>query len=196
MVKLEPYYNIESEIYRKYVKPGIVGDNEIYIVTKLKELENKTSYNKNLIKIFNIGYDDKGKFYETELLDTYYRIRKENNIDKEKILYKQIYKLNETRRFLQMNGISYIDWKMDNFGLSLIDKEIKLFDFDCSGIFQNTIKDIPAKWIIEPINSYNYKFGNIIFGKYSFNNNPQNIDTFLFRVLLFNLDNKQIDLPV
>jgi len=184
------------DIYRKYIRNSEAGENEWTIINKLFELGKNIDYNKNLIKILHFSEDEIGKYYDTNIVDTYFNIKKKSEKEKLVSLYVQLTKLNKTRRYLQNNGIAYIDWKLDNIGLNS-DGEIVLYDFDSSGIFRlpNLIKNIKAQWINIPANSYNYKYAAIIFDKYSFNNYPQNLDTFLFRNMLFNANNKHTDLP-
>jgi len=184
------------DIYRKYIRNSEAGENEWTIINKLFELGKNLDYNKNLIKILHFSEDEIGKYYDTNIVDTYFNIKKKSEKEKLVSLYVQLTKLNKTRRYLQNNGIAYIDWKLDNIGLNS-DGEIVLYDFDSSGIFRlpNLIKNIKAQWINIPANSYNYKYAAIIFDKYSFNNYPQNLDTFLFRNMLFNANNKHTDLP-
>jgi hypothetical protein len=194
--KYEPEYDSDKDthhIYRKYVRHGESGENELKIVKILETLynANPSNYNKNLIIIRNIGEDSEGEFYETDVIDTYVTLDYDNKLK----LIEQLNKLNETRRFLQKNNIAYIDWKLDNTGLDSKGK-IKLFDFDCCGTFTNQIKEIKSKWEIEPpIDSHYYKYANTIFDKYSCNNTPLNLDTFLFRNMLFNIG-EQTDLPL
>lgn len=59
--------------------------------------------------------------------------------------------MRKVKTFLQELGIVYIDWKLGNIGK---DKHgnYKLFDFDVSGIFNNT------EWLLEPVHYYNYKY--------------------------------------
>jgi serine/threonine protein kinase len=60
--------------------------------------------------------------------------------------------MKKVKDFLQKLGIMYIDWKIDNIGIS-DDGKYKLFDFDASGIVDlNT-----NKWILEPANFWSYK---------------------------------------
>ena len=184
------------DIYRKYIRNSEAGENEWIIVNKLFELGKDLEYDKNLIKIIQFGKDEIGRYYDTNVVDTYFNIK--INSKKEKLinLYAQLPKLNKTRRYLQNNEIAYIDWKLDNIGLNS-DGEIVLYDFDSSGIFRlpNLIKNIKGEWINTPANSYNYKYAATIFSKYSCENYPQNLDTFLFRNMLFNTNNKHTDLP-
>lgn len=51
----------------------------------------------------------------------------------------------EVKTFLQGLGIMYIDWKLDNIGISE-DGELKLFDFDVSGLIDTKTEE----WIIKP----------------------------------------------
>jgi serine/threonine protein kinase len=51
----------------------------------------------------------------------------------------------EVKEYLQSLGIIYIDWKDDNTGIS-DDGEIKLFDFNASGLINTETKE----WIIKP----------------------------------------------
>jgi serine/threonine protein kinase len=184
------------DIYRKYIRNSEAGQNEWTIVNKLFELGKNLDYNKNLIKILHFSEDEIGKYYDTNAIDTYFNIKKNSKKEKLISLYEQLPKLNKTRRYLQNNGIAYIDWKLDNIGLNS-DGEIILYDFDSSCLFipPNPVKNIKGQWINIPANSYNYKYAATIFDKYSFNNYPQNLDTFLFRNMLFNANNKHTDLP-
>jgi serine/threonine protein kinase len=185
-----------GDIYRKYIRNSEAGENEWTIVNKLFEFGKDLEYGKNLIKILHFSEDEIGKYYDTNVVDTYFNIKKNSKKEKLISLYEQLPKLNKTRRYLQNNGIAYIDWKLDNIGLNS-DGEIVLYDFDSSGIFRppNLIKNIKGEWINTPANSYNYKYATTIFSKYSCENYPQNLDTFLFRNMLFNANNKHTDLP-
>ena len=185
-------------IYRKYIRNGGPGENEWIIVNKLFELDKNIDYDENLIKILHISEDKIGRYYDTNVVETYYNIKKKSEPEKLVSLYEQLTKLNKTRRYLQNNGIAYIDWKLDNIGLNS-DGDIVLYDFDSSGTFRppNPVKNIKGQWIVSPpVNSYSYKYATTIFSKYGFDNYPQNLDTFLFRNMLFNANNKQTDLPL
>ena len=93
---------------------------------------------KNIIKIYGIGKD----YIDMELLNT-----DMDSIDKSVIKTKML----NVKAYLQSLGIMYIDWKLDNIGISE-DGEIKLFDFDISGTIDNKTK----KWIIEPKKAWSY----------------------------------------
>jgi serine/threonine protein kinase len=62
------------------------------------------------------------------------------------------YNLRRLKDFLHGLGIMYIDWKSDNFGMDNRGN-IKLFDFDCSGIIDTKTNE----WIFEPPKYFNYK---------------------------------------
>ena len=76
---------------------------------------------------------------------------------------------------LQSIGVMYIDWKMDNMGISK-DKArtYKIFDFDVSGIVK---KEDPDKWEMEPLHYYNY---NKVF---KVGLSPKEIDDATFKLL-------------
>ena len=93
---------------------------------------------KNIIKIYGIGKH----YIDMELLNT-----DMDSIDKSAIKTKML----NVKAYLQRLGIMYIDWKLDNIGISE-DGEIKLFDFDVSGTIDNKTK----KWIIEPKKAWAY----------------------------------------
>ena len=77
-------------------------------------------------------------------------------------------KMTEVKNYLQSLGIMYIDWKLDNIGISK-DGELKLFDFDASGLIE------PTKWEIKPpeYNSYKEAINNDM-------KTPLGIDNYIF----------------
>ena len=93
---------------------------------------------KNIIKIYGIGKD----YIDMELLDTDMSLEDNNKI-KNLML--------EVKTYLQSLGIMYIDWKLDNIGINE-DGQIKLFDFDVSGLIDIETKE----WIIEPPKYWSY----------------------------------------
>ena len=93
---------------------------------------------KNIIKIYGIGKD----YIDMELLDTDMSLEDNNKIKNLMI---------EVKTYLQSLGIMYIDWKLDNIGISE-DGQIKLFDFDVSGLIDIETKE----WIIEPPKYWSY----------------------------------------
>jgi len=87
---------------------------------------------KNIVKI----YDVTDKYIDLELLDT----------DLIKVSLSKLQNdMMEAKTFLQGLGIMYIDWKLDNIGISE-DGELKLFDFDVSGLIDTETNE----WIIKP----------------------------------------------
>ena len=80
--------------------------------------------------------------------------------------------MSDVKSHLQSLGIMYIDWKLDNIGISS-DGELKLFDFDVSGVINNE----SGEWIIEPPKYWSYK--NAIKNGME---NPVDIDNFLFNL--------------
>ena len=93
---------------------------------------------KNIIKIYDIGTD----YVDMELLNTDIDRADINNI-------KNV--MMEVKTYLQNLGIMYIDWKLDNIGIS-DDGEYKLFDFDCSGLIDKETN----KWKVEPPKYWSY----------------------------------------
>jgi len=81
-------------------------------------------------------------------------------------------KMREVKDYLQNNGIVYFDWKLDNIGIGS-DGELKLFDFDCSGIINGgkllNGKDLNGCW------SYQQALRQL--GNFT---DPINIDDYLF----------------
>ena len=104
---------------------------------KICELLMKNPH-KNIVKIYDVGKD----YVDMELLDDDIRIE-----DMSKI--KNI--MMEVKTYLQSLGIIYIDWKLDNIGISA-DGQYKLVDFDASGLI-----DIETnEWLIEPPKYWSY----------------------------------------
>ena len=92
---------------------------------------------KNIIKIYYIG----NNYIDMELVNV-------DITDTSKIKDVMI----EVKTYLQSLGIMYIDWKLDNIGIS-DDGQIKLFDFDGSGLINGKTKN----WLIKPPNWWSYK---------------------------------------
>jgi serine/threonine protein kinase len=93
---------------------------------------------KNIIEIYSVGKD----YVDMELLNT-----DMNRQDISKI--KNI--MMEVKTYLQSLGIMYIDWKLDNIGIS-DHGQLKLFDFNASGL----INIETNTWIIEPQEWWSY----------------------------------------
>ena len=92
----------------------------------------------NIITIYDIG----NNYIDMEFVHTDIHIE-----DRSKLHYVMM----EVKTYLQEIGIIYIDWKVDNIGISN-DGTYKLFDFDCSGVM-----DIETKqWIITPPTCWSY----------------------------------------
>lgn len=93
---------------------------------------------KNVIKIYDVGED----YIDMELL----------NVDMSKQDMSKIKNIMmEVKTYLQSLGIMYIDWKLDNIGISE-DGEIKLFDFNASGLIDTETNE----WKIEPLEWWSY----------------------------------------
>ena len=125
----------EQDFFRKMT----CNENEKQICNLLM----KNPHN-NIVKIYAIGKD----YIDMELLNTHI------NPSKLIVIKNEIAGL---KTYLQSLGIMYIDWKLDNLGIS-DDKQFKLFDFDASGLI-----DINTNiWLIEPPRfwSYNSAVGN------------------------------------
>jgi serine/threonine protein kinase len=166
-----------KDFFRKMTKN--IGEKKICKIL----MENP---HKNIIKIYDVCED----YIDMELLDTDMDIQDmskiKNIITKIKtylrglgIMYMDIQDMSkiknimmEVKTYLQSLGIMYIDWKLDNIGISE-DGEIKLFDFNASGL----INIETEKWIIKPPEwwSYNQSIEN---GKVS----PIDIDNYAFDI--------------
>lgn len=87
----------------------------------------------NIVKIYQVG----DNFIDMEILNVY--ISRSKMVEIKPIMQ-------ECKQYLQELGIIYIDWKLDNIGISFEDSQYKLFDFDGSGIINRTTSD----WIKKP----------------------------------------------
>jgi len=130
-------FNVDKEILYK--------DNDFFrkmtksaVEKKICELLMKYPHN-NIIKIYGIGND----YIDMELLNTDISREDMSNIKNVMI---------QVKTYLQNLGIMYIDWKLDNIGISE-NKQIKLFDFDGSGL----INIETNKWITEPQEWWSYR---------------------------------------
>jgi hypothetical protein len=90
---------------------------------------------KNIVTIYEIGPN----YIDMEIL----------NKAKESKMSKILPVMRSVKKYLQQLGVIYIDWKLDNIGIS--EKRFKLFDFDVSGLI-----DVNNKWIIEPPKYWSY----------------------------------------
>jgi hypothetical protein len=127
MLKTNELYE-GKEIFQKMTN----NENEKKICQILME-----NPHKNIVKIYEIGNDS----IKMELLKTNLENINENTIKE---------KMNEVKNYLQGLSIMYIDWKLDNIGISE-DGELKLFDFNSSGLLE------PTKWENSPPEYYSYK---------------------------------------
>lgn len=100
----------------------------------------------NIVSIYNVKYDH----IDIELVNPYNDNKLISNDEKTAILEK----MNNVKKHLQSFGIIYFDWKYDNIGIGE-DGEIKLFDFDCSGIA--SLNQEEKIWEIKPFNGYAYR---------------------------------------
>ena len=156
-------YNFDGEIedidnkfdglyfFRKMTK----CENEIKIYQILKK-----NNHPNIVNVYRFGIN----CVDIEILNT--------NLFN--ISYKCIRNtLLNIKNHLQNLGIVYIDWKDDQIGIDR-DGKLKLFDFDCSGIFDKNT----SKWIIEPPKFFAYNKaieygikGPLEIDNFSFNDN-------------------------
>ena len=91
-----------------------------------------TNPHKNIVKIYKIGTD----YIDMELLNIDINTEDMTNI-------KNV--MMDVKTYLQSLGIMYIDWKLDNIGISE-NGQYKLFDFDASGLIDIKTKE----WKIKP----------------------------------------------
>lgn len=106
--------------FRKYIYEGEAGRNEMRISRILKR-----NPHPNIVTVYDIGPD----YVDIEILKT--------NLTSTKVK-PFIHALEDAKDFLHSLGIVYLDWKLDNLGISE-DGLIKIFDFDMSSMF---IKDV------------------------------------------------------
>ena len=106
-------------------------NNEYHVYELL--LQNKA--HSNIVNIYKLGHN----YVDIELLDIEY-----------KLTYKIINIMKGVKKYLHSIGVIYLDWREDNFGLS-IDGNIKIFDFNSAGILDNN-----GNWIKKPPLHYHY----------------------------------------
>ena len=115
-----------------------------------------------------ISYDITNRYCDIEMVNPNIDIDTYNEI---------IISLKNAKKHLQKLGIIYIDWKIDNIGISE-DGKYKLYDFDASGIIDLKTK----KWIVKPLQYFYYRKAiekDI--------EEPNEIDNFSFSEMLSNL---------
>lgn len=127
-------------IFRKYVSDSW-GMNELSIAQKLMH-----SKNPHCVRIYDVVDLPKMKYIDMELLQF--------PIPKIKTHYDQ-YMHDIYCGLSELHDIKviYIDLKSDNVGYSELDNYWKIFDFDCSGICNDTYDN----WIVKPPFYYGYK---------------------------------------
>jgi serine/threonine protein kinase len=113
----------------------------------------------NIVKIYAVGID----YVDMELLNT--DMDNENTSQIKNIMM-------EVKTYLQKLGIMYIDWKLDNIGISK-DNNFKLFDFNASGFIDIETKE----WKRKPVLWWSHS--NAIQNGMK---TPVNIDDFAFNI--------------
>jgi serine/threonine protein kinase len=113
----------------------------------------------NIVRIYRIG----NNYVDMELLSLIDE-KSANKIEIRKIM-------NSVKDFLQKIGIIYVDWKIDNMGLTT-DGVYKLFDFDASGIMNTTT----LEWI-KHANPFYYAYRTAVDAGFT---GPIEIDNFSF----------------
>lgn len=140
-------YTLEGEILDI---DKLYHGNEIFekVTNNLKEIKiceilMRKSHT-NIVKIYEIGVN----YIDMELL----------NINLDSI---EISKIKEVMRgvkdYLQSLGIMYIDWKLDNIGINN-DSNLKLFDFDVSGMIDTN----NGEWITKMAPPKYYSFNEAV----------------------------------
>jgi len=162
--------------YIIYIKNIIMCDQivdftksiEFDLEGKFTFLDKKTDDNKTFFRKHLYGSSENFPNHEQKICEILKKNKHPNIVDIYEVNNKYIdielvqpiikltdkikYKMNDVAKFLRKLGIAYIDWKDDNIGIG-IDGEPKLFDFNCSGIF-DTKNNI---WISEPPECYMYR---------------------------------------
>ena len=147
------FYNDKNNT-EKYIESRQAANAEIQISSIL--IKNPFP---NIVTFYEINND----YIEMEELDV------ETKLNPEKVTET----MEKVKDFLQSLGIMYIDWKIDNIGISK-DGTYKLFDFDVSGLVDLKTND----WIIKPLEYWSYN--NAIENGYT---TPQDIDDYSFKTM-------------
>ena len=88
----------------------------------------------NIVTILEVNKEE--KYIDMEILDVNEDLLEVNDYDE----------IIKGKEHLHKLGISYIDWKVDNLGYSTSKKKMKIFDFNCSGLFDvNEKKNLVKK---------------------------------------------------
>lgn len=147
------FYNDKNNT-EKYIESRQAANAEIQISSIL--IKNPFP---NIVTFYEINND----YIEMEELDV------ETKLNPEKVTET----MEKVKDFLQSLGIMYIDWKIDNIGISK-DGTYKLFDFDVSGLVDLKTND----WIIKPLEYWSYNTA-IEFGYTT----PKDIDDYSFNTM-------------
>ena len=127
---------LEVPFFRKSLHEGSFYEKDIVSLIHTKQNQDNT-FNV-LVRIFKVT----DIYYNAELLDL-------DHSDKSTMLND----IHESLRKLHSLNIIYIDLKEDNIGYSHIDKRWKIFDFDVSGLSNDSF----TEWVKEPPFYYAYK---------------------------------------
>lgn len=133
-------YTMDGEMYeidelyegKQFFRKMSTCSRELEICKILSKLNHP-----NIVKIFQVGEN----FIDMEVLDD--SIRQCKMVEVKLIMQ-------ECKQYLQELGIIYVDWKLDNIGISSEDHQYKLFDFDGSGIINKST----FEWIKKPNTSF------------------------------------------
>ena len=128
--------DVEVSFFRKSLHEGSFHEKDI--VSLIHTKQNQDNIFNVLVRIFKVT----DTYYDTELLDLCYS-------DKSTMLHD----IHESLKRLHSLNIIYIDLKEDNIGYSHIDKRWKIFDFDVSGLSNDSF----TEWVKEPPFYYAYK---------------------------------------
>jgi serine/threonine protein kinase len=91
-------------------------------------------------------------------------------------------KMQSVMEYLHELGIAYVDWKIDNIGIG-VDGEVKLFDFDGSGIFNVNDSEV---WVQKAPKFYMYR--KVVDTMLQNGIKPCNIDRWAFSDGIMELD--------
>jgi len=142
---------------------------ELEICRRLLTIQSSSKPIQNIIHIYYVGPN----FVDMELLDETYGGK---HFEREEELVRIIATMRQVKNELQLYGILYVDWKIDNIGFSQTDNTYKLFDFDCSGLIDMETKE----WIKKPKMYYSYCKA-VQYGKET----PLEIDDYIFETETF-----------
>jgi len=148
---------------------------ELEICRQLLMIQSSGKPIQHVVHIYDVG----ANFVDMELLDETYggkHFDQEEEQEEQEELMEIISIMRQVKNELQLYGILYIDWKIDNIGFSKTDNTHKLFDFDCSGLIDVKTKE----WIKKPKMYYSFCKA-IAAGK----EKPLEIDDYIFETETF-----------